>query len=140
MSETRDEVPPTMSPPPSAPPAASATAGSSTSGPPTIGTDDPPRIGTGDDSKRRLRPKFYTGRQGWPQAQIDHGKAGDDHLHRHYKKYGTYSGAVVYVKPECDANNKPVSSQDNAAVVSNKRKRDADPLSDNALRQSDREL
>ena len=35
----------------------------------------------------------------WPKAQIAHGKAGDDHLLRYYKKHGTFNGATVYMKP-----------------------------------------
>ena len=40
----------------------------------------------------------FTGKRGYPQARIDHGIAGDDHLHRYYKKHGTFAGATVYIK------------------------------------------
>ena len=40
----------------------------------------------------------FTGKRGYPQARIDHGKAGDYHLLRYYMRHGTFSGATVYIK------------------------------------------
>ena len=69
-----------------------------------------------DDKRARYRVMTFTpffGNRGYPQARIDHGKAGDDHLTRYYKKNGTYSGATVYIKSAADTN--PVASSQRSA-------------------------
>ena len=69
-----------------------------------------------DDKRARYRVMTFTtffGTRGYPQARIDHGKAGDDHLTRYYKKNGTYSGATVYIKSAADTN--PVASSQSSA-------------------------
>ena len=66
-----------------------------------------------DDNRGRFRLMTFTGKHGYPQARIDHGKAGDDHLTRYYKKHGTYSGATVYIKSAADTN--PVASDQSSA-------------------------
>ena len=69
-----------------------------------------------DDKRARYRVMTFTtfsGTRGYPQARIDHGKAGDDHLTRYYKKHGTYSGATVYIKSAADTN--PVASDQSSA-------------------------
>ena len=69
-----------------------------------------------DDNRARYRVMTFMtffGKRGYPQARIDHGKAGDDHLTRYYKKHGTYSGATVYIKSAADTN--PVASAQSSA-------------------------
>ena len=60
----------------------------------------PPTVSAPDDDKHRggWRLALTTRKNGYPQARIDHGTAGDDHLNRYYKKHGTFAGATVYIK------------------------------------------
>ena len=45
-----------------------------------------------------LEPTFLSDAQ-YPQARIQHGRAGNDILNRYYQRNGTYAGALVYIKP-----------------------------------------
>ena len=86
----------------------------------------------------------FTGNHGYPQAQIDHGKVGDDHLNRYYKKRGTFSGATVYIKSDVD--NNPVASAQSSAsaqyqaepqsVVDNDRQGEEDRLGGRGVKRS----
>ena len=46
------------------------------------------------------RPTFTTDKE-WPQARIDHGRAGYDILWQYFQERSTYSGAMVNIKPNC---------------------------------------
>ena len=77
--------------------------------PPT--TSAPPAVTAPDDDdnrghfRRRYRLVLTTRiKNGYPQARIDHGKAGDYHLLRYYMRHGTFSGATVYIKSDVDNN------------------------------------
>ena len=43
-------------------------------------------------------PSFRTGAK-YPQARIDHGRAGDDILWQYYCEHYTFAGAYVYIEP-----------------------------------------
>ena len=51
-----------------------------------------------DDEDIPMRPVIYDGRKGWPQARIDHSRAGDARLHEFFKKHNTFCGARVYIR------------------------------------------
>ena len=110
-------VPPIITPP-------------TTSAPPVVSAPDD------DDNRGRFRRRYRlvlttTIKHGYPQARIDHGKAGDYHLHRYYMKHGTFSGATVYIKS--------ASAQYQAEpqpVVDNDRQGEEDLLSGRGVKRS----
>ena len=123
-------VPPTITPP-------------TTSAPPAVSAPDD------DDNRGRFRRRYRlvlttTIKHGYPQAQIDHGKAGDDHSNRYYKKHGAFSGATVYIKSAVETN--PVASAQSSAsaqyqaeplsVVDNDQQGEEDLLSGRGVKRS----
>ena len=104
--------------------------------PPT--TSAPPAVSAPDDDdnrghfRRRCRLVLTTRiKNGYPQARIDHGKAGDYHLLRYYMRHGTFSGATVYIK-SASAN----YHAEPQPVVNNDRQGDEDLLSGRGVKRS----
>ena len=94
----------------------------------------PPAVSAPDDDKNRGRYRLVLTtrvKHGYPQARIDHGKAGDDHLHRYYKKHGAFSGAAVYIKSAAaNSNGEP------QPVVDNDQQGEEDLLSGRGVKRS----
>ena len=71
-----------------------------------------------DDVDIHVQPLIYTGRQGWPQVRIDHGKSGDALLNEFFKKHNTFSGARVYIQASKGFSSPSASSSDPPASSS----------------------
>ena len=71
-----------------------------------------------DDVDIPVQPLIYTGRQGWPQVRIDHGKSGDALLNEFFKKHNTFSGARVYIQASKGFSSPSASSSDPPASSS----------------------